>query len=283
MGAGLLVLILLVAAGYGGALHPMGDSLAVFRAQGAAALMLAAMLCLAARMGRAGLFGLVVAGLAAGPLILAYSQTGDAGPYRLYQKNVLFRNDDLAGLEADIREAAPDVLTLQEVSTENLPLLDGLADILPHQHRCAYRPVGQVVVATRLTPVPGAAFCLLGMAGLQVKVPEGRIWLVSLHLSWPWPYRQAAELDAMIPMLAGLDAPVVMAGDFNMVAWSSALRRVEAATGSQLAGPVLGTLPSFGPLLTLPIDHVLAPRGGQVTLRPLAGSDHRGLLADFAL
>jgi endonuclease/exonuclease/phosphatase (EEP) superfamily protein YafD len=65
------------------------------------------------------------------------------------------------------------------------------------------------------------------------------------------------------------------------VPWSHTLHRFTAASRTRLTGPLHGTWPGFGPLAVLPIDHVMGPQGGTVTLRPLAGSDHHGLLADL--
>ncbi len=118
---------------------------------------------------------------------------------------------------------------------------------------------------------------------MQVEGPQGRLWLVSIHLHWPWPYRQAAQLATLVPMIEGLDGPTVIAGDFNMVRWSTALGALRTAGRVRNAGPVRGTYPQFGPLLVLPIDHVLAPGGGTVALRPLLGSDHLGLVAEVGL
>jgi endonuclease/exonuclease/phosphatase (EEP) superfamily protein YafD len=274
-----LGILLALALGYLGRWHAAGDSFAVFRAQGAVALALVAGLGLMMGARRLAAVGLVVAALTGGPLLAAYQTAGDAGDLTLYQKNMLFRNGDLAALAADIRAVAPEVLTLQEVSEPNRALLAGLEDVLPHQIFCPFGSVGGTAVATRLEPVPGTLTCARGLAALQVEGPRGRVWLVSVHLHWPWPYGQAAHLEALLPVIAGLEGAVVVAGDFNMVCWSAALAAVREAARVSHAGPVRGTFPHFGPLLVLPIDHVLAPGGGNVELRPLAGSDHRGLLA----
>ena len=279
IGGAVAGLTALLAAGYLGAAHPAGDSFAVGRAQGAAGLALLAGLCWA--VGLRGLAGvaLVVALGTGGPVLWAYRVAGQAGGYTLYQKNMLWRNDDLAGLEADIRMVGPDVLTLEEVSGPNRGILLRLADILPGQVFCPFASVGGVAVATRWPVVAGSLTCAPGLAALQAEGPEGRVWLVALHLHWPWPYGQAAHLEALLPVLQRLDGPVLLAGDFNAVPWSAAVGRVAAAVRGQLAGPVRGTFPQFGPLLVLPIDHVIGPVGGRVELRPLQGSDHRGLVA----
>jgi endonuclease/exonuclease/phosphatase (EEP) superfamily protein YafD len=276
------VLILLLAMGHIGALHPAGDSFAVFRPQVAAALALTVPVALAFRARRRAALGAAMAGIAGLPLLLAGLMVPEAGQWlRLYQKNVLYINDDLASLQADIRAASPAILTLQEVSDANHPLLVAVRDILPHQMHCPFKAVGGTAIATRLPPTPAARICEPGLSAMQVSGPDGPLWIVSIHLNWPWPFSQAAQVDAVIPVLERLEGPVVMAGDFNMVPWSHTLHRFTTASRTRLTGPLRGTWPGFGPLAVLPIDHVMGPEGGMVTLRPLAGSDHHGLLADL--
>lgn len=278
-----LALLLALAVGFLGALHPAGDSLAVFRAQVTALLALVAVLGLALGARRSAAVGLIAALAAGAPLLAAYQVPATPGALRLYQKNMLFRNDTLPALVADIRAAVPDVVTLQEVSAPNRVVLADLADILPHQVMCPVSTVGGVAVLTRLPPVPGTETCAKGLAALQVQAPQGRIWLVSVHMSWPWPYGQAAHLAVVLPVIKALEGLVAIAGDFNMVPWSHALAEVRRAARVTAAGPVRGSFPEFGRLLTLPIDHVMAPGGGAVALRPHLGSDHLGLLADLTV
>ncbi len=274
-------LMLLIAAGYTGALHPAGDSFAVFRLQIAAALAVLAAVALALGARRWSAVGAVVAAIAGVPVMLAYLWPPEARQgLLLYQKNMLFINDDLAALQADIRAANPAILTLQEVSDSNQPLLTTVADILPHQMHCPFKAVGGTAIATNLPPTSALQICEPGLSAMQVTGPDGPFWIVSLHLHWPWPFGQAAQVDTLIPVLENLEGPVIIAGDFNMVPWSYTLQRFSDATRSHLTGPTLGTYAGFAPML-LPIDHVLSPQGGTITLRPLAGSDHHGLLADL--
>lgn len=274
---------LCLAAGYLGRLHPAGDSFAVFRALGGIALVLLAGLGVLAGTPWLAVPALAVAVLTGGPLAQAYLVPGAPGAMTIYQKNMLYRNEDLAGLEADIRAVAPEVLTLQEVSDRNRALLGSLADVLPHQVFCAYENVGGVAIATRLAPVPGTELCAHGLAAVQVEGPEGRVWLVSVHLHWPWPFDQAAHLGRLLPVIEGLAGPVVIAGDFNMVRWTAALALVRAAGRVAAVGPVIGSYAGITPHLQLPIDQVMAPGGGSLEARPLLGSDHRGLLARVRL
>ncbi len=274
-----------VLGGYLGALHPLGDSLAVFRLQAAGLLAVMSAFALMAGAVRWGRIGMLMGLLAGGvPVVWAYGTTpAPGGDLRLYQKNMLYRNDALPDLAADIRAAAPDAVTLQEVSQANLALLNDLAPDFPHQLRCDEPGAGGGAVLTRLMPVPGGEFCAPGLAAMQVQGPKGPLWLVSIHLRWPWPHNQAAQVQALLPVLEELQGPVVMAGDFNMVRWSWAFSALTATARTKAAGPVFGSYTGFAPWLVLPIDHVTAPGGGRVMARDGLGSDHLGLLADLAL
>lgn len=281
---GLLGLAVLgLVGGYLGALHPMGDSLAVGRAYAAVGVLLAAGLVAAVGLRWMALAGAVV-GLVAGVQVFrAYTVAGPEGDLLVYQKNMLFRNAELAALEADIRAADPLVVTLQEVSEPNLALLGALKDLLPHQLYCPFAAVGGTAVATALPPVRDNTICAPGLAAMQVDFDGKRLWLVSVHLHWPWPYGQANQIAALLPVLEGLKGPVVMAGDFNMVVWAHGVNRLATVTRTKAAGSTAGTYLGFDPWLRLPIDHVFAPLGGHVTLRRALGSDHLGLLAEVGL
>jgi endonuclease/exonuclease/phosphatase (EEP) superfamily protein YafD len=226
------------------------------------------------------------------PTALSYagpSQTapGTAGQDRraVYQKNLMFRSPDLAAVVADIRASGADIVTLQEVSARNLPILDMLSDDFPSQHLCAYRGVGGPAVLSRwpLAETPPLCAGSGGMAALRLITPEGPLWAVSVHLHWPWPYRQPGQVADMLPVLLGLDGPIIVGGDFNMVPWGDSVRRIAEATRARRAGATVTTLSIQGGLLPLPIDHVLLPAGwtGRQEPRPELGSDHRGIVVAF--
>lgn len=272
---------LAIGLGFLGGVHPGGDSLAVFRAQCAGALAALSGVALVMGMRRVGGSGLVLALIAAVPVALAYARDGSPGPFRHYQKNLLFMNETLADVEADLRAARPDFASLQEVSRRNAPIILALSDILPTHHYCRFSTVGGVAVLSRFPAVPGRRTCAPGLAAVQVATPKGPLWVVSIHLHWPWPYRQGAQVDTLVGALEGLAGPKVVGGDFNMVPWSAAMRCLSRAAAAALAGPAHATLPRFGPLVPLPIDHVMTTGGGRTEPRPTAGSDHRGLLVTF--
>lgn len=275
----LTLAILSLVSGYLGRLHPLGDSLAVARPLAIVAVLLAAVLASMAGMQLAS-FGATLLALFCGlQIFLAFTIAGPPGQLLVYQKNLLYRNDALAALEADIRAADPAVITLQEVSEPNLALLERLRDAYPQQQICPGNAVGGDAVLSRLPMVEGTGFCAPGLAAMQVKQGDEVFWLVSLHLHWPWPYQQADHIQQLLPVLARLEGPVVIGGDFNMVVWAYGVKVIAAVTRTVAAGPTLGTYTGFEPWPRLAIDHVFAPLGGRTVLRGAFGSDHLGVLA----
>lgn len=286
IGVALGLAILALAGGYLGWLHPLGDSLAVGRGIAAAAILIIAVFATFAGLRMAAFVSMLLALLTGGQVLLAYTWPGLVGQYSVYQKNLLYRNADLSAVEADIRDAAPQIVTLQEVSEPNLALLAALKDAYPNQHLCPGRRVGGTAILTQLSPVPGTAFCAPGLAAMQVVTGEEqqhRFWLVSVHLHWPWPYQQADHVEQLLPALDKLEGPAIMAGDFNMVRWANSVTRMADILGVRPAGPTFGSYLGLSSLFRLPIDHVFATRGGKVSPRGALGSDHLGLLAQVEL
>lgn len=275
--------------GYLGALHPAGDSLAVFRLWLALGVGLSALLLalLGARRLGAGLLALAL--VAAVPLALrmapGQARAGPGDGQSLYQKNLLFLLPDPAPILSEIGALRPDHITLQEVSARNRA---AVFEALPEayaRHICPFARVGAVAVASRHPVDPGSEICHegSGLAAFRVTSPDGPLWVVSIHLHWPWPHGQAGQVDRLLPLLAALDGPVLIGGDFNMVPWSHTLRRIERAARARVQGPTRGTRPLLAPLVDLPIDHVLFPGRGGLQYRPPLGSDHDGVLARFHL
>lgn len=287
IGAALCGAVLLLAGGYLGWLHPIGDSLSIGRGIAAAAVLVLAVFASFAGLRMAAFVSMLLGLLTGGQVLLAYSWPGLPGEYTVYQKNMLFRNDQLSALAADIRATNPAIVTLQEVLPENQVWLDGLKDAFPHQLLCPGRRVGGPAILTQLTPVPGTEICGPGLAAMQVVAgsaeDQDRFWVVSVHLHWPWPNGQADHVKLLLPILDRLQGPAIMAGDFNMVRWANSVKQMSDILGVRAAGPTAGTYVGLSQIFPLPIDHVFATGGGRASLRPAAGSDHLGLLAQIAL
>lgn len=272
-----LLVLSLRGLGLSGALHPMGDSFAVLLFPVACLGLL--LLGLPGHRGFRGV--LVVPTLTAlGFITLERVPLVRAGEVAVYQKNLSFRNSEVEGVVHDIAGRDPEIVMLQEVTLAHRNVIYApLSKNFSTWHWCAFASVGGTAVASKWPAVEGPPICSKrgGLSAVKVRSPHGEIWIASVHLHWPWPYRQGDQLEVVLPILAGLDGPVIIGGDFNMVPWSHALRQVAKATKTRRAGGVRPTL--WRRNVPLPIDHVFAPGGGRIETLPRLGSDHQGVLA----
>lgn len=202
----------------------------------------------------------------------------------LYQKNVLGGLRDFEALITDLRDVQPHFVTLQETGAAYSKIKEGLADLLPVTFSCiTYQRA--TAVLSKWPVVEASQTCLgndrLGAAGFQVETPQGRVWVVSLHLFWPWPDPQQLQLRSLWEELEKLEGPVILAGDFNMVPWGYSVKAVERATGTRRVGALKAT--RFKGMIPVPIDLVLASGRGRIETRPFLGSDHLGVLAEIEL
>ncbi|GAA4216864.1 endonuclease/exonuclease/phosphatase (EEP) superfamily protein YafD [Sagittula marina] len=273
---------LAVVASYGARIHPVGDSLAVFRV---GLLVVAALAVIWTDWSRWLRWPLALVALG----VLGWhvwmrlpSQSLEPGQFLLYQQNLLYNRTEDAAFLAQISELEPDFITLQEVSKRNEAITDALRATYPTQQLCRAQSQSTEAVLSRFPSVPGTAFCSTpdGLAGVQIQTPSGPVWLISLHVAWPWPYRQPDQVDRLMDELLALEGPVILAGDFNSVAWSWTVKRVARASGTQRVGKHLHTFGDMPVPMHLGIDHVLTTSGlGSVEQMPTLGSDHNGVLA----
>jgi len=177
-----------------GAVHPIGDSLAVFRIWLGLAAMLMAVVLVGHRLRRTGVIILLLGALA-GPAFdyVRLARQDGTGQYVLYQKNLLFKNDDQASLVADILSIQPDFVTMQELWRTTLPVWNGISDSYPYRLKCFGRGGNSASLLSKWPFVEGTETCrdVPGYSSAPIGVEGGRVWLVSSHLPWPWPFKQA--------------------------------------------------------------------------------------------
>ncbi len=204
-----------------------------------------------------------------------------------YQKNMLYSLslEDERRLAGDILARAPDTVSLQEVNRNNRQILEYLRPTYPSQKLCKFREIGGVAVLSRWPLVAGSERCLQGkgIAAIQVVMPEGRVWVMSVHLETPERPLHGRMVRALAPELARYSGPKIIGGDFNAFPGSNSVSTLAQAAGVSALGPRVVTM-RLGGLIGLTIDHVLVTGGaGQIEQLPLIGSDHHGLLARFTL
>ena len=195
-----------------------------------------------------------------------------------------------------IGRTSPDVIVLNEVSVAWQPELERLRAAYPDQLYCQGSSyIGGVAVLSR-RPFESAKQLTchsrgeLGIARIDFG---GRpVDVASMHLTWPWPFRQPLQIDRLAPDLATLGDTAILAGDFNATGWSAAMERIAEAGGLELVSSPGPTWLDFKlpmalrPLIGLDLDHMLVK--GDVIVHAMrveedVGSDHLPLLLEFAL
>lgn len=205
---------------------------------------------------------------------------------KVVQFNTLFSNPTPDTSFAWIASAAPDVVMLQEVTTANtVKIRDALATALPYHVTCAFKAPFSVTVMSRLPKLGQGCVDGQGLAWMRIDVGGRPVTVVSFHAHWPAPFGQWAQVGLLSDALAALPQPVIIAGDFNAAPWSETVRRVAAASGTELVPGFRLTL-RMARVPFLPIDHILiSPQlsAAHVHTGPPIGSDHLPVVAEIGL
>lgn len=272
----------------------VADSVAHFRLHLAVVCAAAAIFLLVLKARRWALIAAIatLAGFAGlGPALPHFQATPVAGQtITLVQFNTLFKNPSPQLSRQWISGQSPDVVTLQEVSRNNMVIVDGLASQMPSRLFCEFTPVYGVAVLSRFPKVAEKCLSKLGLVWMTVDIDGKPLTVASLHLSWPYPFGQWQQIESLRQAFAAMPRPVLISGDFNAAPWSEAVRRIAEATSTQpLPGLRLSLrigAAGFGPYPVLPIDHILAPAGtsiASIELGPPIGSDHLPIVASIGI
>ncbi len=114
-------------------------------------------------------------------------------------------------------------------------------------------------------------------------------WIVVVHPANPTrPARLAARDSYLLDLaglIAGIDGPVIVAGDFNVTPYAPAFRQFLRASRTSTARGFPATWPSMLGPMGIPIDHVLVREARLADLEAFSspGSDHRVLKAEILL
>lgn len=287
-----LLLALMIGIGFAGRFHPAFDSFSHFRFHFAVLAILA------------GLILLILGGRMRGLLVLLAAMIGFAGPGQAFfqinieaitpggipfvvvQHNLRFNNSRLPLTASVLTNADADVIVLEEVSYANAALLKTLAPDYPHQTAiCPFsRYIGGIAILSRHPFTGDHQGCVdgQGLAWVQVDVAGVPVTVAGMHLHWPWPSAQHAQVTRLGNQLAALPHPLLIAGDFNAASWSHTTNRIGTLTRTKSVPDLHLTwmAPEFGlpvALTGLPLDQILISDAvtyvGSWTLN-WTGSDH---------
>ncbi|MBM4155886.1 MAG: endonuclease/exonuclease/phosphatase family protein [Lentisphaerae bacterium] len=210
--------------------------------------------------------------------------------------NVNTQDGDPGRVLAVIAEADPDLIVLEEISTEWVEALAGITNARPH---VCIAPRGDnfgIGLFSRF-PLDSAEVEYAGGAGVptivaRVRTPSGPVTVIATH---PLPPGGAAyshlrnDQLAKLPDLVPPAGPVLLLGDLNTTPWNRHFRLLLRRTGlrdSARGRGVQPTWPAGSPLLAIPLDHCLHSADIAILDRRVGGdvgSDHLPVIVDFAI
>lgn len=209
--------------------------------------------------------------------------------------NVSFLQFSARRLLEVIREAAPDVLVVQELTPHAETVLKDLDTAFPHYRKFPADGPSGIGLWSRFELGEGNIFALGRVPAIETEVqgPAGPFTVIGVHLSAPTSPRRAAarnqelvELAARATTVAG---PLVVAGDFNVTPYSPYFAEwleSSALTDSRRGRTLSPSWPTMLPWAGVPIDHVAVNSGFDIVAHrrlPNFDSDHYGLIVELAL
>lgn len=209
--------------------------------------------------------------------------------------NVRRENRDFARVVKWVEDFRPDVLVLIEVDGRWVDALAAIEAELPQALKEPADDNFGIAVYSRhpLLSRNIEDFSDEGIRSLHILVnaPGGPVRVLATHALPPsnmaWFQDRNRHLERVGAWSRGFAEDVIVAGDLNVVPWSTHYRAVESG-GLRNIRPRAGVLPTwptfFPEWMRAPIDHVLY-RGGLVLksarLGPDLGSDHMPVEAEF--
>lgn len=294
------LLLLLSIGAWLGFVHWVGDVVALFvpYLAGGTAVLLLTFIILRQRIG-ALLAGLALL-LNLIPLIgylplgrtAAASQPADL---RLMMYNIYYRNNDLDAVVAEVKAHDPDILFLMEYSFTIQAQIEAEFAGYPYRLIEPSRMTSGVALFSRVPLTASSVYRFertrIPIIEATFDVAEESVTLVGGH-PWPpldrWANLHALQMADVQRVAEQVEGPLIVAGDFNAVPWSYALRQLQAAAGVQDTRRGLGGLTTWAgpPLVRLSLDHVFASE--DLTVQNYAygrpgGSDHLPIIVDFSV
>lgn len=202
-----------------------------------------------------------------------------------YQKNIQVNRTHPPDLVQDIMRFRPDTISLQEIAEGDKPLLDLLSEDYPSQHYCFVEHLSGIAALSRWPMVEGTQTCFggWGIAGFQVDMPGGRVWVLSAHIEVFLDGFRPEILRALIPQLEALEGPIIIGGDFNSEPFFTSTHRLMDAARVDRIGQPVPTFMLFD-RIGIAIDHIMATGGeGVIMQRPKLKSDHFGIVGRFTM
>ena len=191
-----------------------------------------------------------------------------------------------------INSVAADLVLVTDRSSETHDHLDVLFSGYPQRiERSGWPGIAMLARSNfRIERISGPTLDSLPIIVAKTKLGSQSYVIVLAHLARPFPFapagmqrHEASEIASFIQTIPG---PVIVAGDFNSVPWSTTMAELSLDGRLQLQFSA-GSWPSWMPLpIRLPLDQILTREAklvGQLSVGPDLGSDHLPILGVIEL
>lgn len=292
-------MVLLTAAPFLGRHNLLADFFSQFLIQAlAGTLVLLALFVVTRHWRAAGLAGVALAlqcAVLQPSLFPARAAPDVSAPIDVLFNNVYWHNRRLGDMALEIVRLDADVVVLAELDRRNIELLDKLAESYPYRADCLAHWSCDSAILSRLPILEDLSDWRggrwIGMSAARLQTPFGPMAVAGVHLDQPLPpqrlRRQEQQVAGLVEMLAPIDDPLLLVGDFNASPWARLMQGLAEATGLEIAWGIEGTWPAILPWpMRIAIDHALTGRGLVLLEREvlrLPGTDHKALLLRVGL
>ena len=215
---------------------------------------------------------------------------------RLLHANVLATNTDTERLLALVEDVDPDLLVLQEFTSDWLAALEPLASSYPY--RVVEPRENDSFGIALYSKYPLDATTVIGSFPLgypdivaTALVGGERLNIISTHPMQPLGTtnygNRNLQLDSVADLARRSPRPIIVVGDLNITMWAHHYQRFEEVSGLSNARRGFGIAPTWPVWLypgIIPIDHVLVSEDVVVTdfdTGPNIGSDHLPIIVRF--
>ncbi len=208
---------------------------------------------------------------------------------RIMTANVLTTNRNAKALIELVRENAPDILVTLESDEWWQAKLDSLEPDYPHTIKCPLDNLYGMHVYSKLSLTDSHIDYLV-----ESDMPSGhRIRVHFLHPAPPSPTENEesserdAELIIVAKSVAETDAPVIVTGDLNDVAWSETtrlFRKISGLLDPRVGSGMFNTFHAKYCFMRWPLDHLFHSDHfplSSIHRLPGFGSDHFALLTEL--
>lgn len=225
------------------------------------------------------------------------NQTDDFSELRIFNANLLHRNDNYQFYLSKLNKVQPDIVALQEYTQHWHESLQATLKGYPYSVTHIKNSPFGIALFSRY-PIAGGGVKIFRekrfpSIDVRVNVDGQLVRIVVIHPPPPTStlfYQQRNALfEAVASDISGQDDHAILLGDLNATPWTKHFKKLEQVSGLSNARKGFGIRPSWPAgkfLLSIPIDHMLVSDRIQ-TLSfdtvDASGSDHHGILSDLRI